>query len=73
MTTEELRQLEDKALEQLYVDVVTEQERRTRMRQVPLDIAASAKRFVEDGGDPEEIRAALTDTLPVADSVPDVL
>ncbi|MBB2956775.1 hypothetical protein FHX72_000887 [Pseudoclavibacter helvolus] len=35
------------------------------MRQVPLDIAASAKRFVEDGGDPEEIRAALIETLPV--------
>lgn len=38
-----------------------------------LDIAASAKRFVEDGGDPEEIRAALTDTLPTPEAVPDVL
>lgn len=54
-------------------DRMAEQERRARMRQVPLDIAASAKRFVEDGGNPEEIRAALTDTLPVVEAVPDVL
>ena len=40
---------------------IEEQMRRSRLVQAPIDIAASAKRFVEDGGDPEEIRQALTD------------
>lgn len=63
MSLAELSTLTDEQLDALRIEAATEQERRTRMRQVPLDIAASAKRFVEDGGDPEEIRAALTETL----------
>ncbi|WP_146080800.1 hypothetical protein [Pseudoclavibacter sp. RFBB5] len=67
MSLDELATLTDEQLEELRIAAATEQEKRARMRQVPLDIAASAKRFVEDGGDPEEIRAALTDTLPTPD------
>ncbi|MBS3177769.1 MULTISPECIES: hypothetical protein [unclassified Pseudoclavibacter] len=67
MSLAELPSLTDDQLDDLRIAAATEQERRARMRQVPLDIAASAKRFVEDGGDPEEIRAALTDTLPVVE------
>ena len=61
LSPEELATLTDDQLDELRIAAATEQEKRARMRQVPLDIAASAKRFVEDGGDPEEIRQALTD------------
>lgn len=65
MSLEGLATLTDDQLDELRIAAATEQEKRARMRQVPLDIAASAKRFMEDGGNPEEIRAALTDTLTV--------
>lgn len=65
MSPDELATLTDDQLDELRIAAATEQEKRARMRQVPLDIAASAKRFMEDGGNPEEIRAALTDTLTV--------
>ena len=50
-------------LEAARTAILAEQERRQRLASVPSEVAAMAQRYVEDGGDPEDLMAAVT--LPV--------
>lgn len=52
------------AVDAVRVLSIDEQERRQRIAQAPTDIRAAIERYVQDGGNPEAIRAALTEALP---------
>lgn len=49
----------DEDLDQLRLDVLNERERRDRLASIPAQVTALATRYVEDGGDPADLTAAL--------------
>ena len=55
----DLTTLTDEALAQLRADVGAEQERRDRLAQAPAQVAEIGARYIEDGGDPADLTAAL--------------
>lgn len=55
----DLTALTNEELDQHRVDVANEQERRTRLAQVPTQIADMVRRYVEDGGDIAVVQAAV--------------
>lgn len=55
----DLATLSDEELEQHYLAVLTEQERRQALATIPGQVAALSARFVDGGGDPAEIIAAV--------------
>lgn len=50
----------DEALDQLWVEVATERERRTRMAQIPDQVRILAQQFHEGGGDMRLLNTAIT-------------
>lgn len=56
----DLRALTEEELDALRVDVLTEQERRTNLAQIPDEIAAMAKVYRDGGGDESKLQDALT-------------
>ncbi|HTW17094.1 MAG TPA: hypothetical protein VMF51_18330 [Nocardioides sp.] len=57
----DLTTLDDDELDEHRRAVQTEQERRRRLADVPVQVADAARRFIEDGGDPAILQAAITD------------
>lgn len=51
----DLATLSDEALDTLRAYVLTEQERRSRLVQIPAQIADLAQRYLDDGGDLNDI------------------
>lgn len=51
--------LTDSELDAHRREVQTEQERRQRLASAPLQVADTARRYVEDGGDPADLQAAI--------------
>lgn len=50
---------DDSELEQLRVDVLNELERRANLNQAPAQITWLARQYVDAGGDPADIAAAI--------------
>ena len=50
---------DDEQLDQLRVDVLTEQERRANLAQIPATIQELAAKYTEGGGDREELLKAV--------------
>lgn len=61
MTDIDLTTLTDDDLAALRVQVLTEIERRQRIADTPTQMAAQARRFIEDGGDASVLTAAITE------------
>lgn len=59
----DLSVLTDSDLDQLRVDVLTEQETRQSMAQIPTQVADLSKTYREGGGDPEVLIKAVTHVL----------
>lgn len=55
----DLANLDDDQLERHRVDVLNEQERRQRLADTPTLVADLARRYVDDGGNPADLQAAL--------------
>ncbi|UFU03422.1 hypothetical protein LQF12_02090 [Ruania suaedae] len=51
----ELRDLTDDDLDTLRRDVLTEQERRARIKSIPAQIDTLTREYLDAGGDPEEL------------------
>lgn len=58
-TREDLTNYGDEALDQLRLAVLDEQERRQRLALAPAMAADMTRRFIEDGGDPADLTAAI--------------
>ena len=58
----DLRTLTDDELEQHRVEVLTEQERRSRLASAPGQISQIATAFIADGGDLATLTNALSET-----------
>ncbi|SJM66791.1 hypothetical protein [Agrococcus casei] len=58
----DLRTKSDEELHQLRIDVLTEQERRHRLADIPDQIAQLAHAYEADGGDLADLSAALNKT-----------
>ena len=56
----DLRDLTDEDLDQLRVNVLTEQERRANLAAIPDQIAELARKFRHGGGDEQALTDALT-------------
>lgn len=59
----DLRSMTDDDLDQLRRDVLTEQERRAKVADLPEQVAAMTRDAVAAGVDPETLRAAVDDAL----------
>lgn len=51
---------DDEQLDQLRVDVLTEQERRANLTQIPAQVTELAKTYRDGGGNPDDLVAAIT-------------
>ena len=52
-------QYDDAQLDQLRIQVLTEQERRQRVAQIPQQVADLARQFVDGGGDKQALTEAV--------------
>lgn len=61
MTQGQLQKLTNKDFDQLRSDIMTEQVRRNRLREIPDEIAALGKQFEEVGGSTDELVTRLNE------------
>ena len=54
-------QYDDDQLDQLRIQVLTEQERRQRVAQIPQQVADLARQFVDGGGERDELVKAVSE------------
>lgn len=52
----------DEDLDALRIAILTEQERRARLAQIPAQMADLAQRYVADGGDPADLASTIPST-----------
>ena len=74
MTQEQLQQLSDQDFTQLREDIMSEQVRRNRLKEIPEEVASLKTQFEAVGGTTDELIAKLNEITPVdsdTDSQPD--
>lgn len=59
---DDLTTITTEALTDLRANVAAEQERRDRLAQAPAQVAETARRYTEDGGDVADLIACITPT-----------
>lgn len=56
---------DDEKLEAARITILAELERRQRLASAPSEVAAMAARYIQDGGDPADLVAAIPPAPPV--------
>lgn len=60
LTNEQLQQLSDQDFDKLREDIMSEQVRRNRLREIPKEVANLRKQFEAVGGSADELMTQLT-------------
>lgn len=68
LTDEQLQQLSDQDFTQLREDIMSEQVRRNRLKEIPNEVASLKAQFEAVGGTTDELIAKLNETTPSGES-----